>query len=56
MATILNITPDHLDRYHSFEEYSDAKARIFENQKEDDFLVLNWDDPATMKVKSEKLK
>jgi len=56
VATILNITPDHLDRYHSFEEYSDAKARIFENQKEDDFLVLNWDDPATMKVKSEKLK
>jgi UDP-N-acetylmuramoylalanine--D-glutamate ligase len=56
VATILNITPDHLDRYHSFEEYSDAKARIFENQKEDDFLVLNWDDPVTMKVKSEKLK
>ena len=56
VATILNITPDHLDRYHSFEEYSNAKARIFENQKEDDFLVLNWDDPATMKVKSEKVK
>ena len=56
VATILNITPDHLDRYHSFEEYGDAKARIFENQKEDDFLVLNWDDPVTMKVKSEKLK
>ena len=56
VATILNITPDHLDRYHSFDEYTDAKARIFENQKEDDFLVLNWDDPATMKVKSEKVK
>ncbi len=56
VASILNITPDHLDRYHSIEEYSDAKARIFENQKEDDFLVLNWDDPETMKVASEKLK
>jgi len=56
VASILNITPDHLDRYHSIKEYSDAKARIFENQKEDDFLVINWDDPETMKVKSEKLK
>jgi UDP-N-acetylmuramoylalanine--D-glutamate ligase len=55
VATIVNITPDHLDRYHSLEEYSDAKARIFENQGEGDFLVLNWDDPETMKVKSEKL-
>jgi len=56
VATIVNITPDHLDRYHSLEEYSDAKARIFENQGEGDFLVLNWDDPAVMKVKSEKLE
>ena len=56
VASILNITPDHLDRYHSIKEYSDAKARIFENQKEDDFLVLNWDDPETIKVTSEKLK
>lgn len=56
VATILNITPDHLDRYHSLEEYSDAKARIFENQREEDFLVLNADDIGTMKVESEKLK
>ena len=56
VAAILNITPDHLDRYHSLEEYSDAKARIFENQREDDFLVLNADDPETMKVTSEKLE
>ncbi|MDP2752956.1 MAG: UDP-N-acetylmuramoyl-L-alanine--D-glutamate ligase [Nitrospirota bacterium] len=56
VASILNITPDHLDRYHSIEEYRDAKARIFENQNEDDFLVLNWDDPETIKVASEKLK
>ncbi|MEW6162310.1 MAG: UDP-N-acetylmuramoyl-L-alanine--D-glutamate ligase [Nitrospirota bacterium] len=56
VAAILNVTPDHLDRYHSLEEYIDAKARIFENQREDDFLVLNADDPATMEVESEKLK
>ncbi|OHE58932.1 MAG: UDP-N-acetylmuramoylalanine--D-glutamate ligase [Thermodesulfovibrio sp. RBG_19FT_COMBO_42_12] len=56
VAGIVNITPDHLDRYHSFKEYGNAKARIFENQKEDDSLVLNWDDPETIRVKSEKLK
>lgn len=55
-AVILNITPDHLDRYHCLEEYRDAKARIFENQGEGDFLVLNADDPETVKVMSEKLK
>jgi UDP-N-acetylmuramoylalanine--D-glutamate ligase len=56
VAAIINITPDHLDRYHSLKEYSDAKARIFENQRGEDFLVLNADDPETMKVQSEKLE
>ncbi len=55
-ATILNITPDHLDRYHSMDEYSAAKAAIFRNQDENDYLVLNADDPEVMKVESEKLK
>lgn len=56
-ATILNITPDHLDRYHhSMDEYRDAKAQVFLNQKEDDFLVLNADDDEVMKVRSEKLE
>ena len=55
-AVILNITPDHLDRYHSFREYAEAKARIFENQREEDFLVLNADDPETMKITTEKLE
>lgn len=55
-AAILNITPDHMDRYHTAEEYIDAKARIFENQGSGDFLVLNADDPAVMKVETEKLK
>lgn len=54
-AAVINITPDHLDRYHTIEEYGNAKARIFENQKKDDFLILNRDDPGTMKVTSEKL-
>ena len=45
IATILNVTQDHLDRYHSLEEYGEAKARIFMNQRREDFLVLNFDDP-----------
>jgi UDP-N-acetylmuramoylalanine--D-glutamate ligase len=45
IATILNLTQDHLDRYSSIEEYGEAKARIFMNQQKDDFLVLNFDDP-----------
>ena len=55
-AALLNITPDHLDRYHSIEKYAAAKARIFENQGEGDFLVLNRDDPETIKTGDEKLK
>ncbi len=45
IASILNITPDHLDRHGSMEAYIAAKARIFENQTEKDFAVLNMDDP-----------
>jgi len=55
VAAILNITPDHLDRYLSFEEYGLAKARISENQEEGDFLVLNRDDPETIKIAGKKL-
>ncbi len=47
IAAILNITPDHLDRHHTFEAYVDAKARIFENQQAGDYAVLNADDPAS---------
>jgi UDP-N-acetylmuramoylalanine--D-glutamate ligase len=45
IATILNVTQDHLDRYHTVEEYGEAKARIFMNQQKEDYLVLNFDDP-----------
>jgi len=45
VAVVLNVTPDHLDRHRTFEAYVDAKARIFENQRGDDFAVLNEDDP-----------
>jgi UDP-N-acetylmuramoylalanine--D-glutamate ligase len=45
VAVVLNVTPDHLDRHRTFEAYTDAKARIFENQQASDFAVLNADDP-----------
>jgi UDP-N-acetylmuramoylalanine--D-glutamate ligase len=45
VAVVLNVTPDHLDRHRTFEAYVDAKARIFENQTDSDFAVLNEDDP-----------
>jgi len=43
IAVILNITPDHLDRHGSFENYCAAKERIFAAQTAGDFLVLNAD-------------
>ena len=45
IAVVLNVTPDHLDRHRTFAAYTDAKARIFENQRSEDFAVLNADDP-----------
>ncbi|HKR95068.1 MAG TPA: UDP-N-acetylmuramoyl-L-alanine--D-glutamate ligase, partial [Candidatus Angelobacter sp.] len=66
IAAILNITPDHLDRHHTFEAYVNAKARIFENQRTGqnqhaeragenqqpgDFAVLNADDPTCVGLK-----
>ena len=50
IAVILNITPDHLDRHKTFENYRNAKARVFENQKAEDFTGLNADDPATAEL------
>lgn len=47
IGVILNITPDHLDRHHTFEAYTAAKRRLFETQDEDGFAVLNYDDPVT---------
>jgi UDP-N-acetylmuramoylalanine--D-glutamate ligase len=44
IAACLNVTPDHLDRHHTFENYANAKARLFETQRPDDSAVLNRDD------------
>lgn len=49
VGILLNLTPDHLDRHTSFEEYAAAKMRLFENQLDRDVAVLNADDPEVTK-------
>lgn len=46
-AALLNITPDHLNRHGTMENYIRLKARVFENQTPADLAVLNLDDPLT---------
>ena len=50
VSVILNITPDHLNRHKTMENYIFAKERIFENQKNDDFLILNYEDEICKKM------
>ena len=45
IAIVLNVTPNHMDRYETFNDYAAAKHRIFMNQVEEDVAVLNADDP-----------
>jgi len=58
VALILNVTPDHLDRYENFEHYRKTKYRISENQQPEDVLILNSEDAEThaedIKTKAEK--
>ncbi len=44
IAAITNITPNHLDRHHTMEAYTSAKAQIVAHQVQDDWAVLNADD------------
>jgi UDP-N-acetylmuramoylalanine--D-glutamate ligase len=48
IAVLLNLSADHLDRHSSVTEYADAKSRIFANQREDDWAVVNADDPPAL--------
>jgi len=52
ISSVLNITPDHLDRHPDLKSYMEAKLRILENQTEDDFAVLNADDENSLKLAS----
>ena len=52
VAVHLNLTPDHLDRYRSVDDYGAAKARIFESQNEAQVAVLNADDPLVARIRT----
>ena len=45
VGVLLNLTPDHIDRHGSFEEYARVKQKLFQNMLDRDFAVLNADDP-----------
>jgi UDP-N-acetylmuramoylalanine--D-glutamate ligase len=55
VAVLLNITPDHLDRYESFEAYAASKRRLFEMQSRDDYgeVIVVEDDPVALRIGSE---
>lgn len=48
IAVLLNFSPDHLDRHATVDEYAAAKRRIFERQTDEDWAVLNADDPIAL--------
>ena len=50
ISVILNIADDHLDRHGDFNEYFDAKKRIYEMQRSGDFTILNYDNPPLRKL------
>ena len=47
VAAVLNVTPDHLERHGTVEQYSSVKERVFNKQGAEDVVVLNYDDPIT---------
>jgi UDP-N-acetylmuramoylalanine--D-glutamate ligase len=49
-SVLINVTEDHLDRYASYQDYIDAKAKIFLNQTPEDTAILNRDDPVVMRL------
>lgn len=50
IAAVLNLTPDHIDRHRSMNNYQATKENIFRNQTSDDYLILNYDDPAVREM------
>ena len=55
ISVITNVSPNHLNVHSSYEEYIEAKKNIFKNQKEDDIVVLNYDNEITRKCEKEAI-
>jgi len=50
IAVLLNFSPDHLDRHENVDAYAAAKTKVFSRQTDNDWAVLNADDPATLEM------
>jgi len=50
IAAVLNVTPDHLRRHKTMENYADVKSKIFINQKKNDFCIFNKEDDLCLKL------
>lgn len=50
VSALLNITPDHMDRHKTIENYAQAKAMIFKNQDQSQYFIVNYDDEESMKL------
>ena len=49
-GVMLNVTPDHLDRYPALESYEAAKARLWEGQRKEDWAIFSADDPGAARL------
>jgi UDP-N-acetylmuramoylalanine--D-glutamate ligase len=57
VSAVLNVTPDHLNRHYTMENYASVKLDVCKNQNENDYLILNYDDEITRKMaKDERVK
>ena len=56
IAAILNVTPDHLDRHGTVEEYARIKGEVYRNQDYADFLIYNEDDPGALSLAEKNTK
>ncbi len=50
ISAILNLTPDHMDRHKTMENYGRAKASVFRNQTEDQYCIINYDDKECLRL------
>lgn len=56
IAIISNLTPDHLERHKTMENYLRIKTNIYKNMDENNFLILNYDDPNLKKLETNQVK
>lgn len=54
VSAVLNVTPDHLNRHYTMENYASVKLDICKNQTEEDYLILNYDDDITRNMATDK--